>query len=537
MVKRTEVGSTTIARVGACFALAFAACCLAAPDRAEAQGWPGYGRDPQHSCLSARDSQAPQRIRWKTTVDHSIPPDNTQEILIHYGTPVITRVNTVIVPVKTSGNGDYQVEARRATDGTTLWTSPISDYALPSHSWVPVFGMTLTPKDRYLAYPGGGGTVFVRNFPNSAAGTTTRYAFYGPANYLANPSAFQSAIQICTPISSDALGNLYFGYVSTGVALPGYPNGIPGGLARISSTGVGSFVAASTLANDGSIHKVAYNCAPAFSLDGGTLYVAVNNSGGKGYLCAVNPTTLAPKTSQLLYDPSYANHSQLAFVDDDGSATPTVGPDGHVYYGVLGAGISSNNYRGFLLHFDGTLATEMLPSAFGWDDTASIVPASAIPSYKGSSTYLLMTKYNDYADANIGQGINKLAVVDPGTPMNYTPPNGGSTLSVMSSVLTVTGITPDPHFQSVSRPNAVREWCINSAAIDPVKKCAVVNSEDGHLYRWDFTTNSLSYNPLKGTTGLMLEPSTAEAYTPTVIGPDGAVYAINNAVLFSCVEN
>ncbi len=80
-------------------------------------------------------------------------------------------------------------------------------------------------------------------------------------------------------------------------------------------------------------------------------------------------------------------------------------------------------------------------------------------------------------------------------------------------------------------PNAVREWCINSAAIDVVNKCAVVNSEDGHVYRWDFRHEHAQH------AGLKLEPSTCEAYTPTVIGPDGAVYAINNADLFSCIAN
>jgi len=33
---------------------------------------------------------------------------------------------------------------------------------------------------------------------------------------------------------------------------------------------------------------------------------------------------------------------------------------------------------------------------------------------------------------------------------------------------------------------------------------------------------------------LRLAPPTGEAYTSTAIGPDGAVYAINNAVLFCC---
>ena len=61
------------------------------------------------------------------------------------------------------------------------------------------------------------------------------------------------------------------------------------------------------------------------------------------------------------------------------------------------------------------------------------------------------------------------------------------------------------------------EWCINSAAIDPFNKCAVVNSEDGKMYRWDFTTNTLS-------PPVTLAAATGEAYTPTVIGPDGALY-------------
>jgi hypothetical protein len=57
----------------------------------------------------------------------------------------------------------------------------------------------------------------------------------------------------------------------------------------------------------------------------------------------------------------------------------------------------------------------------------------------------------------------------------------------------------------------------------------VVNSEDGNAYRWDFTTNTLS-------APLNLAPPTGEPYTPTLIGPDGAVYAINNGTLNCCVS-
>lgn len=536
MVKCSKIGSMTIRRAGFLGALVVATCLLTTPGRAMAQGWPNYAHDTQHSAQAVGASQAPEKIRWSTPVDQTHAGGNS-ELLIHYGSPVITRMNTVLVPVTTT-NGTYQVEAHSATTGTTLWTAT-TDYMLPSHGWVPIFGITLTPKDKYIAYPAGGGTIYLRTFPDSPGVTATRYAFYGPANYLANPTEFDAAIQICTPISSDALGNLFFGYVSNGTALPGYPNGIPSGLARISSTGVGSFIPASGpggIVADTSIQKVAYNCAPSFSADGTKVYVAVNNgSTGKGYLCALNSVTLATVASALLYDPSYPNNSQLAYLDDDGSATPSVGPDGDVYYGVLGNGGGRNNYKGWLLHFDGDLATQKLPSAFGWDDTASIVPASAVPQYTGTSTYLLLTKFNNYAGIG-GNGINQLAVLDPNTPTTYTIPSNGTQVTVMAPVITVAGITPDPSFD-MNYPGAVREWCINSAAIDPIKKCAVVNSEDGHIYRWDFASNSLVVNSITGTPGLMLAPSTSEAYTPTVIGPDGAVYAINDATLYCCIAN
>ena len=104
-----------------------------------------------------------------------------------------------------------------------------------------------------------------------------------------------------------------------------------------------------------------------------------------------------------------------------------------------------------------------------------------------------------------------------------TDPISGAT--VMKEVLTIAGRDAgrrtDPSF-----PDAVREWCINTAAVDPVSKAILANSEDGKLYRWDLTTNSLSQTA-------RLTPGIGEAYTPTLIGPDGTVYAINNATLFA----
>jgi hypothetical protein len=193
-----------------------------------------------------------------------------------------------------------------------------------------------------------------------------------------------------------------------------------------------------------------------------------------------------------------------------------VGPDGDVYYGVFESSCCSNHDRGWLMHFNSTLSTKKTTGAFGWDTTASVVTKTLVPSYHGASSYLVLTKYNNYKTTG-GNGQNYVAITDPNTSM--TDPVTG--VPVMAVVIEQIGLTPDG-----SPAGAVREWCINSAAIDPSTKSAIVNSEDGVNYRWDFTTNTLSQS-------IRLSPGVSEAYTPTVIGPDGTVYAINDAVLYA----
>jgi hypothetical protein len=175
-----------------------------------------------------------------------------------------------------------------------------------------------------------------------------------------------------------------------------------------------------------------------------------------------------------------------------------------------------------MLHFSADLQTTKTPGGFGWDDTPSIVPAAAVASYAGTSSYLLLTKYNDYASTG-GQGQNRMAILDPFATM--TDPISGAT--VMKEVLTVLGPTPDDDFPG--NPLAVREWCINTAAVDPTTRSAFVNNEDGKLYRWDLVTGTLADQ-------VVLTPGIGEAYTPTLIGPDGTVYAINDGKLFAVDE-
>src|SRR5208282_6329840 len=84
-------------------------------------------------------------------------------------------------------------------------------------------------------------------------------------------------------------------------------------------------------AEDQTMTGVALNCAPALSPDLTTLYVAVSN-GSAGYLVALNGTTLAPIARVRLKDPDSGNDATLPSAS---SASPTVGPDGDVYFGVL----------------------------------------------------------------------------------------------------------------------------------------------------------------------------------------------------------
>jgi hypothetical protein len=471
--------------------------------------WFSYGGDAQHSALAGIRTQDLSRIVWQTPVDVAPQYSSQGYLLVHYGSPVITSKNTVLVPVKRSVADAFRVEARLGGNGQLAWSWD-SDYVLPGHNWTPAYNVTLTKANR-VVMPGAGGKVFYRDDADSAGAATNSFVFYGKAAYTAAQAAFDASVYINTPITADSAGNLFFGYI-TSVANPA---GVISGIARIGADGTGSWVSAATVSGEAAMFKPAMGAAPAISADQKTVYVVVKGTGIEGRLLALDSTSLALKGKTSLIDPVTRSPAR---VSDDSTAAPMVGPDGDVYYGVLETVQGQHNARGWLLHFDATLAQSKTPGSFGWDDTPSVVPAALVPSYTGSSAYLVMTKYNNYGRSGSGDSKNRIAVLDPNTAQADTVSPGQQ---VMKEVLTILGPTPDPAY-----PGGVTEWCINTAAVDPFSKSILVNSEDGYLYRWDLATNTLSQK-IRLTSGL------GESYTPTAVGADGLVYAINNAIMFA----
>ncbi len=478
---------------------------LLATASAQTGGWLTHSHDDHHTALSTVQSQDLDTIHWSVPVDLN-PPQGT--IYIHYGSPLVTPANTVIVPVKT-GTNSFRVEAHAGGTGALIWMHK-TGYQVPTAGFTPGMGPTIFGDLLYI--PDSGGRVMVRKNPDSATGGFSELYFFGEANFKADPTAYEQNVLIDTPLTTDASGNLYFGFIVTGST----PLNLASGIARITPKGLGSWVSAATVSGDSNITQVATSCAPALSNDGTTVYVVVNGE-SYGYLLALNSSTLGLEASVLLKDPASGLD---AFIYSGSSATPTVGPDGDVYFGVLENPFPSHNDRGWMLHFSSDLSQTKIPGSFGWDDTPSIVPASLVASYKGKSSYLLMTKYNNYANIGTGNGKNRIAILDPNAEQDDPIIH---TTKVMRQVITILGVTPDP---GTGIKGAVREWCINTAAVDPFTNSVLANSEDGKLYRWDLTNNSFSQR-------ITLSSGIGEAYTPTLIGADGTAYAINDAVLYA----
>src|SRR5437868_567081 len=128
--------------------------------RAGAQA-PTFAANAQHTGLYTAPAQHLDRIRWSTSVNLA----NTGAYA-HYGAPLITASNTVIVPVKTATG--FQVSAFEGATGRLKYTLS-SDFILPSYNWIPVYQPVIaaSPNGLRLYYAGAGGTLYYVDNPDA----------------------------------------------------------------------------------------------------------------------------------------------------------------------------------------------------------------------------------------------------------------------------------------------------------------------------------------------------------------------------------
>jgi hypothetical protein len=472
-----------------------------------------FAGDAQHTSLYGAPAQSLNQLHWSTSINLSNAGD-----FAHYGAPLITASNTVLLPVKRSSTG-FQVSVFEGATGRLKYTLA-TDYILPNYStWVPVYqpAIAVPQSGPRLYYPGAGGTVYYIENPDSdTPSPPVHQCFYtNLAGYLANITNFNIRVFINTPLTADTNGVVFFGFRVQGSA-PAPLSTTQSGFVRLAPDGSAKYILCGTTVTNSSLSSDSHSCAPALSNDGSTLYVAVKNPAATTcYLVGLDSTTLATKYKVLLKDPRANN---AASVTDISTASPLVGPDGDVFFGILGNPEVSS--RGMLLHFSEDLQIQKLPSAFGWDHTPAIVPTNMVPSYSGTSTYLLFSKYNNYAGGG-GDGINRMALLDPNAAQTDVHYNN---LAEMREVQTVIGCTPDS--QGPLYPYAVREWCINTAAVNPHTMSVYAPSEDGRIYRWNLAANTLAEV-------FTLGNGVSAPYVPTAIGPDGTVFTLNGTKLFA----
>jgi len=493
--------------------LALPASAQAAAGPAPAVAWAGFAGNAQHTAVATSMPQPFHRIRWRAKVDLH-PVLSGRELLIHYGAPMITAANTVLVPTRVSAKAGFRVVAYSGASGTRRW-SLSTDYRPPaflarSGAFAPPLPAVLTPAGT-LAVAGAGGTILMRENADAAVGAVHRSVFFGAAQWKAHPSVYNKAVHVTTPLTAGPDGAVYFGFTVTGRT----PAHLSSGIARIGADGHATWIRARAAAGSRAITRVAINCAPALSPDGTTLYLALAGH-RRSMLAGLSATTLQPRFRALLKDPRTGRRALLL---SSSTASPTVGPDGDVFYGIEENPFGTHDGRGWLLHYNATLTQRKVPGSFGWDNTVSVLPAGAVPGYHGTSPYLLVSKYNNYLGLPpSGDGRNRVAVLDPRASQR----DPYSRVRVMKAVQTVLAPLHPPR-----EPRSARyEWCINSAAVDLADDSVIVNNEDGTVYRWDLARNTLAEK-------FHLNRPRPEAYTPTLIGPDGTVYAINNATLYA----
>lgn len=246
--------------------------------------------------------------------------------------------------------------------------------------------------------------------------------------------------------------------------------------------------------------------------DGCGVSFPIGNPGGaganggcsSGATFGVDPATNEPPPGRVL---------------DDSSSTPTVAPDGSIYYGAYTA---YNYAQGHMLHFSAN--GDFLNSFFfGWDNTPAIYPHGG--------TYSLIFKNNHYAggsyciDPNwcpaartnadlLGPESYFVTQFDPNLNIEWSFQNTNTNSCTRNSDGTITCVS--------DHPNGF-EWCVNAAVVD-ANGVVYANSEDGNLYAIGQGGNLIQH--------IFQNLAIGAAYTPASMDNSGRIYSQNDGFLF-----
>jgi len=232
-------------------------------------------------------------------------------------------------------------------------------------------------------------------------------------------------------------------------------------------------------------------------------------------------------------------------INDAGTSSPVVLPDGNVYFGAWGR---YNVSRGHAYKLNGTTGAIMFTYDFGWDDTQAI--------FQHDGTYSIVMKDNHYDEEegfycnSTDRAGNLIPTVSQGGNPNIRSNVVCDWTNIPAGPFFITQVDPNLNpqwkFKSTEtrachrnadgsvtcvndgkHPNGF-EWCINAPAVDGAGN-VWVESEDGNVYELDQGHSGIFTTPKdKVFTNLAI----GAAYTPYSIDMQGRTYAQNNGHLF-----
>jgi hypothetical protein len=250
--------------------------------------------------------------------------------------------------------------------------------------------------------------------------------------------------------------------------------------------------------------------------DGCGVSFPIGNPGG----AAANGGCTAGATFGV--DPG-TNEPPPARVLDDSSSTPTVAPDGSIYYGAY----SRYNWaQGHMMHFDSN-GNFLNAFNFGWDNTPAIYPHNGTFSVVFKNNHYGGPGFGAYCDdpnwcpdrsnpnaSLLGPEQSFASQFDPNLNLQWSFQNTNTNSCTRNADGTVTCVS--------DHPNGF-EWCVNAAVVD-ANGVVYANSEDGNLYAIGQGGVGLQH--------IFQNLAIGAAYTPASMDNKGRIYSQNDGVLF-----